>query len=378
MPAPLWTLQTMQTMFRQVSGNPSGDQISDDDITTLLNDYYVMVMPFELKEQIQLTFYDFKVFPGVSTYPFSGAFLTDQPGAYVDGNPLIFYQDPDIFYQDFPQQYTAENVATGDGTTNFFQFGLQNPPIIIGSTYVTDGVQVLSDNVSQNASQTIAIGSGVANYTGTLFAFPIVAGSLFITNGVEKFADNGSGLLTGNLGGTGTINYATGAWDVTFASVVLVGVAIVATYLLPTGIGVLTGNGMGSINYATGAVSILFTNPPPSSATIYSKYQGYQANRPQGVLFFNNQFTFMPIPDQVYQIRMQGYIQPSFFVLLSDQPTLQEWGPLIVYGAALDRFSRIGDIDAYNRYYPILKRYENVALARTVQQFQAEQSVERF
>ncbi len=365
-------------MYREVSGQPSSDQITDAQIITRFNDYFVLVMPFELKEQIQLKFYDFKVFPGVNVYPFSGSFLTDQPGAYVDGNPLIFYQDPDIFYQDFPQQYTSENVATGDGTTTFFQFGLQNPPIIIGTTYVTDGIQVLSDTVSQEASQTLAIGSGASNYSGTLFAFPIVAGTLSITDGVETFADNGAGLLTGNQGGTGTINYSTGVWNITFNTAVVSGTAIVATYIVENGIGVLTGNGMGSINYSTGAVSILFTNPPPSSATIYAKYQGYQANRPQGILFFQNQFTFMPIPDQVYQIRMQGYIQPDFFVLLSDQPTLQEWGPLIVYGAALDSYSRQGDIDNYNRYFPIFKRYENIALARTVQQFQAEQSVERF
>lgn len=375
-----WSLQNMIAKLRDVTGSPSGDQMSDQEATVLLNNYYVFTMPFELKEQIQLEFLDFKVFPGVNVYPFSGNFLTDQPGAYVDGNPLIFYQDPDIFYQDFPQQYTTENVATGDGTTTFFQFGLQNPPIIIGTTFVTDGSQVLSDNVSQNASQTIATGTGVANYSGTLFAFPIVAGSLSITDGVETFADNGSGLLTGSQGGTGTINYTTAAWNVTFNTVVATGVAIVATYLVVPlgGTGILTGNGMGSINYATGAVSVLFNNPPSSSATIYAKYQGYQANRPQGVLFFNNNFTFMPIPDQVYQIRMQGYIQPDFFSLPSDSPTLQEWGQLVVYGAALDRFANLGDLDNYNRYYPILKRYENVALARTVQQYQAEQSVERF
>jgi hypothetical protein len=96
------------------------------------------------------------------------------------------------------------------------------------------------------------------------------------------------------------------------------------------------------------------------------------------VLFFNNQFTFMPVPDQVYQIQMQGYITPTALVNASDTPTLPEWGPLIAYGASLDIFSDRGDLENYNRYYPILKRYENVALARTIQQYQAEQSVERF
>lgn len=285
-----WDLTDIIAKVRNVSGTPSGDQLTDAEITTYINNYYALTMPFELKEQIQLEFYDFKVFPGVNVYPFSGNFLTDQPGAYVDGFPLIFYQDPDIFYQDFPQQYSLDNLATGDGITTNFTGGLQSPPIIIGTAFFTDGFQVLQDQ----------------------------------------------------------------------------------------GNGTLTGDGAGTINYITGAFNITFTVAPAATLTIYAKYQGYQPNRPQGVLFFNNQFNFMPIPDQVYQIRMQGYIAPLDLVLASDTPTLQEWGPLIAYGASLDIFADRGDLDNYNRYYPILKRYENVALARTIQQFQAEQSVERF
>lgn len=288
-----WTYADIDQKVRNLTGSPSTDQIDATTMSNYINNYYVYTMPFELKEQIQLEFLDFKITPGVNVYDFStvgGLFLTDQPGAYADGFPLIFYQDPDIFYQDFPQQYATDNVGTGNGVTITFTGGAQNPPIIIGTFFITDGTQVLQDN----------------------------------------------------------------------------------------GLGVLTGNGVGTINYITGAFTATFTNPPPASATVYCKYEGYQPNRPQGVLFFNNQFTFMPVPDQVYQIRMQGYIKPLQLTLTTDTPTLQEWGQLIAYGAALDIFSDRGDLDNYNRYYPILKRYENVALARTVQQFQAEQSVERF
>lgn len=291
-----WSLQDIKNKIRNVTGSPSTDQLSDSDLTNYINNYYVYTMPFELKEQIQLEFYDFKVFPGVNVYPFSGSFLTDQPGAYADGFGLIFYQDPDVFFQDFPMQYALDNLATGNGSQVTFVGGLQNPPIIIGTAFFTDGSQVLQDQ----------------------------------------------------------------------------------------GNGALTGNGTGTINYITGAFSITFDAAPPSSATIYAKYEGYQPNRPQGVLFFNNQFTFMPVPDQVYQIRMQGYIMPDLLNTDPSQgpvvnnPTLQEWGPLIAYGASMDIFADRGDLDNYNRYYPLLKRYENVALARTIQQYQAEQSVERW
>lgn len=373
-----WTLSQIGNTVRNVTGSPSTDQISNATLNNYINSYYVNKMPFELKEQIQLDFYDFFVFPGVQTYPFSGSFLTDQPGAYADGYGLIFYQDPDIFYQDFPQQYAADVVGTGDGVTNLFSGGLQNPPVLIGSPYFTDGTQVLQANTTQNATQTIAVGDGTANYLGTLGAVPIVAGTLTITDGIESFVDNGAGLLTGNLGGVGSINYTTGSWTLSFASVVAIGISIVSTYVVVNTVGLLSGNGIGTINYFTGQFSLVFNSPPPASATIYSKYQGYAPNRPQGVLFFNNQFTFAPVPDQVYTIRMQGYINPNPLVNPGDMPTLPEWGPLIAYGASLDIFSDRGDVENYDRYYPILKRHENIALARTVQQYQAQQSVERF
>lgn len=290
-----WTLDDIRNKVRNLTGSPSTDQISDAVLDDYINNYYVFTMPFELKEQITNQFLTFKTTPGTNVYSFPGGYFTDQPGAYADGFPLIFYQDPDIFFQDWPQQYAVDNIATGDGVTVNFSGGLQNPPIIIGTLFIT------ADN--QDGSQQIV-------------------------------TDDGDGTLSGD--GSGTINYLTGAYNVTF-------------------------------NVA-----------PAASAVIYAKYQGYSGNRPQGVLFFNNQFTFMPVPDQAYQILMQGYIKPTLLTNGSDTPLQEEWGALIAYGASLEIFSDRGDEESYNSYFPIFKRYENVALGRTIQQLTAEQSVPRF
>lgn len=289
-----WTLADIRTKVRSLTGAPSTDQLSDAVLDNYINNYYQFSMPFELKEQITLQFLDFKVYPGISVYAFPGNFLTDQPMAYADGMPLIFYQDPDVFYQDWPQQYAVDNVGTGTGAQTNFPGGLQNPPIIRESLFITDGSQVAQDD-------------GLGQFTGDVVAPP-----------------------------------------------------------------------SGSINYDTGAFNVTFLAAPSASTTVYAKYQGYSPDRPQGVLFFNNEFTFMPIPDQVYQIRMQGYINPTQLTSTSDTPLQQEWGQLIAYGASLDIFSDRGDLVSYQEYYPLLKRYENVALARTVQQYQAEQTIPRF
>ena len=290
-----WTFADIQAKVRNVTGRPSTDQMSDTDLKNRINNYYVYTMPFELKEQIENQYLTFLTTPGVDVYAFPGGYFTDSPGAYADGFPLVFYQDTDMFFQDWPQQYAVDNIATGDGVTTSFSGGLQSPPVIIGTLFIT------ADDP---------------------------------TGFQQVVTDQGNGTLTGN--GTGTINYLTGAYTVTF------------------------------------------TVAPASTAIIYAKYQGYSGNRPQGCLFFNNEFTMRPVPDQAYQILMQGYVQPTLLVNSTDVPMQPEWGPVIAYGTALEIFADSGDNENIDRYYPIFKRFENVALGRTIQQYTAEQSVPRF
>lgn len=285
-----WTLANIRTKLRNITGMPSTDQLSNASANAYINNYGTYQMPHELKMQIQNNFLDFKTTPGTNIYSFPGAYLTDSPGAYADGFPLIFYEDPDIFYQDWPQQYSVDSVAAGDGVTVLFE--------------------------------------------GTTQGFPIIAGSYFITDGTQVLQDDGDGLLTGD--GSGTIDYTTGEFSATFSSA------------------------------------------PASTETVYDKYIAYTGNRPQGVLFFENEFTLMPVPDQVYQIRMQGFVLPDQLSSDSDTPAQPEWGPLYAYGAALEIFADRGDTENYDRYYPILKKFENVALGRTIQQYTPAQGVPRF
>ena len=311
-PSGLWTYDQIEAKIRAVSGTPSTDQLSSDQIKGYANHYYVYAMPLELKEQIENQFLTFKTTPGIDIYSFPAGYFTDQPGAYADGFPLIFYQDPDIFYQDWPEQYATDNIATGDNVTTSFSGGLQNPPIIVGTSFFS--------SVDSTDLTVIANDLGVVAPA----AFP-------------------NGTLSG------TTSTPSGPITVT-----------------------------GTINYLTGAYTLSYSTAPAASAVLYARYQGYQPNRPQGVLFFNNQFTMRPIPAQVHQIKMQGYIIPTGFAIGTDTALQVEWGALIAYGAALEIFTDRGDLENYERYFPVFKRYENIALGRTIQQLTSEQSVPRF
>ena len=81
------------------------------------------------------------------------------------------------------------------------------------------------------AAEVLATGDGNTKaYTGTLGDFPVEPGTVVITDAVETFADDGVGRLVGDAGGTGTIDYRTGDYAITFAVNVLLASDVEADY----------------------------------------------------------------------------------------------------------------------------------------------------
>ena len=111
--------------------------------------------------------------------------LTDKANLY---GSKIDPQDTTVY-----TTVTAESVGTGDGSTKTF-------------------------------SGTLAFKAGSA--LRTCFAVTVQDGA----TPVETFVDNRNGVLTGSLGGTGTINYTTGAYSVTFNTAPLNAVALLSSY----------------------------------------------------------------------------------------------------------------------------------------------------
>ena len=79
--------------------------------------------------------------------------------------------------------------------------------------------------------EVVATGDGVQRTFAFIMAqMPVIVGSLVITDGTETLLDNGDGTLTGDLGGTGTINYNTGNVSVTFNTAPTNHTSITANY----------------------------------------------------------------------------------------------------------------------------------------------------
>lgn len=77
----------------------------------------------------------------------------------------------------------------------------------------------------------MATGDGhTINFSGALQNGRILADTLTITDGIETFSDTGVNVLTGDKGGSGTINRFTGDYSITFIQPPVADVPIVASY----------------------------------------------------------------------------------------------------------------------------------------------------
>jgi len=198
-----WQLSDIRRKVRQVSGRISSNSLSTNQLDEYINNYYQFTFPAEVKLERQHTYYEFLTTPNVQNYTFPNDTYTNvEPPLYLNQRPLLYYQDPNVFKNENPLNVQQQTPWNGDGSTVTFNTTVQFPYIVAGSTMVTDNVEV--------------------------------------------FVDDGNGVLTGDMGGTGTVGYT------------------------------------------TGQISVSFNTAPVDGQNIYVTFTQYQPGMPSAVLLYNN------------------------------------------------------------------------------------------
>lgn len=188
-----WTLGQIRLETRRVSGRLSDTEMSTAELDMRINQYYTLQFPAEVKLERNHVYYEFPTLENQQVYPLPDGFTNIEPEAFADNLRVQWYQDPSIFYNENPQNYSAQTVATGDGSTTVFNSSFQQTPLLPGSFVASDGVETFMDE----------------NTTWT-------------TSNV---------LVTGSLGGTATINYSSGVFSLSFATAPPNGASIRAKYI---------------------------------------------------------------------------------------------------------------------------------------------------
>lgn len=329
----VWDLSRLRYTVRKITGqfdenqlpsaSPGAGQVSVNNppgVDDYLNDFYLFDMPEHMRTLKLKDFYTFTTIPNVGTYNLGQTFYQVRDPIYIDNYQFAFYEDPNIFYRIWPEfNFIDQAIATTDGTSTTYTFTVTQNPVQQGTVVI--GIQ---PNVDANPSPQLE--TLVDQDTPALLDQPT---QIMFTN---------PGTLTGNLGGTGTVDYL------------------------------------------SGAVSVTFATPPPAGLNINAHYHPYAASRPRDIMYFQNQLFLRPIPNDTYSVKLIVYKQPTVAIsdlsnatqksqfdgTLTDVALFNEWWQMMAYGAALKIMIQEGDHEEYARHKPYFEEAKLLAQRRAL------------
>jgi hypothetical protein len=308
------TLADIRVKVRRLTGRPSAQQISDAQIDSYVNTFYLYDMPENLRLVSLKTNFEFMTEANVDTYDMKtlqvsvGAgtenavdvyYNLEQP-AYVGGYMVSYSQDQAGFYGSWPRLQEIVTTVSGNGTPGPYAFTLQDIPVYQGSLSI-----------------------GAVDVTGA-------------TNQVVDVP----------------VDRATGTWKVINSTTVVAG----------------------SINYITGVGTITFANAIPAANQLTISSVPYSAGRPVSMLFFDNVITLRPTPDTEYLVRIEAFKLPSALLAAAESPLLKQWWQYLAYGAAKKIFQDSQDPEGEAQIARGYAEQEENVLRRTIAQYRNERA----
>lgn len=328
------TLDTMRNTVRRMTARYTPESMPDTQLDSYINQFMTLHFPLHFKN-IKLTKpYVFNTIPNVDTYDFvyQNGLAVNAAGDPIPGNIQI---SPPVYCQGYQLRYFQDKSA----------FYNRWPKLTV--------------------NQQIGVGGKAADvaYTGTIPSFPFLRAQLDIFGNVTEAAVIISAFNSGTSSNT---NYV--LTDVPQDD---------------SDVGRLfdaEGNDVGQVNYLTGAYSFTLADLAvlPSTTTIYASVIPYQASRPTDVIFYNNQITFRPVPQQIYQVEFQISQQPTDLIAAGDTPELDEWYLFICSGAARLIYTDFPDPDGMSYIEPVWQEQLQLAQRRTLRQMSGQRAATIF
>jgi len=189
----IWSLSEIRTKVRQVTGRYNPEELSNAQLDEYINKYFQYTFPAELKLERFHTYFDLITVANQQTYTFPSGYVNFEPAGYLNNKLLLWYQDPDTFMENNPENISSQTVGTGDGVTTAFSTSAIQFPLIPGSAVISDSVEYFQDTNKEWTTSDVTI--------------------------------------DGSEGGVATLNYDTGAVTATFNTAPVSGDSVYFSYI---------------------------------------------------------------------------------------------------------------------------------------------------
>jgi hypothetical protein len=127
---------------------------------------------------------------------------------------------------------------------------------------------------------------------------------------------------------------------------------------------VLTQQYCGTVNYVTTQITVNFPVAPAAGTMVNAWAATYQVGRPYNALFWNNEITIRPVPDNVYLCEIETFQTPVQFMSLTQNPVLNQWAQYIAYGTAMEILRERQDMEGVENLREGFMRQEGLVLER--------------
>jgi hypothetical protein len=104
-----WTVAQVTSLFRDLTGRKSANQISDANILVEINHYFQYIFPGEAGIPEFKGWYTFNTVDGTGSQAIPDSVPEVHPPAYVDDDDATLWTDETRFYQEYPHDFTTKN-----------------------------------------------------------------------------------------------------------------------------------------------------------------------------------------------------------------------------------------------------------------------------
>lgn len=324
---------------RDLTGSTNSFQVTDTQIVKNMNSFYSYDLPAKFRSLKLKDIYTFTTNVGQDVYPFNSELYTtvDMP-CYCSKREIKLYNDPWSFYGVNFNWQQSTIFATGLGSVGPYS----------GRTTASPLSPSINNDPGPESDPSLYFPMGrVQNI--------LITANIIGTNGVgqtQNVTDDGQGNLIQIFQTSNNTNQEYG-W----------------TYYRQYASSTPDTAGNATINYATGQITgLTFAEAIPQGTQIKIQYNPRQQSIPLAIMFYQNQFTLAPMPDQGYTIELSAYRSPIKALLaqgLTGNPELSEWWEILAIGAAKKIFERRLDSDGIVLMDKMLKERYDIIETRT-------------
>ena len=339
------TYTFIEKKVRRLTASASEAALKSVDIQQAVNLFYNNDFPYAIKIDQQRSVYKFLTIPNVDRYPVD---VNNMQGfrapVYFEGIQGNFFKNRDQLFNLYPRYPTQFQPAAGDGITTSFTFTLFGNNVnpfpqpnfgILSTQLVIGGI-----DINGNPIRVIDDGGAVVNSFG--IGSNTTKGQLLFIN-------------QNNVGNNVYLDIFNAQKPA---------MPPLSPLPIPSPPTSLTPQYCGTVDYVTTNITVNLPVPPAAGTMINVWAATYQVGRPYNLLFWNNELTIRPVPDNVYLCEVEVFQTPAQFMNTTDNPVLNQWAQYIAFGTAAEILRDRQDMEGVQNLMEGFKRQEALVLER--------------